>query len=189
MKTSGRSQHDTSPIDESPAERTIRNFLELLQGFRVAVTGVQVFFAFLLTVPFAPGYDRVTALGQWLFYVALISAAVASIFFITPVAQHRILFRRGCKETLVRRSNLYGIVGTLALAVSMTTATMAVVDYLFNGPLALITATGMALLAGWLWFGQPMLTRIRGALSVPRDEARVDGSVVDESVGPDSGQG
>lgn len=84
----------------------------------------------------------------------------------------------------MRRSNLYGIVGTLALAVSMTTATMVVVDYLFNGPLALITATGMTLLAGWLWFGQPLLTRIRGASSVPRDEAPVDGSV-----GPDSGQG
>src|SRR5688500_9945233 len=109
-----KSQHDTSPIDETPAERTIRNFLELLQGLRVAVTGVQVLFAFLLTVPFAPGYERIAAGDRLPFFVALVASAVASVFFIAPVAQHRILFRLGCKESLMRRANLYGIIGTLA---------------------------------------------------------------------------
>jgi hypothetical protein len=157
----------------------MRNFLELLQGLRGALPGVQVFFAFLLTVPFAPGYDRLGATDRRLFYVALVGAAVASVFFIAPVAQHRILFRQGCKEALVRRSNLYGIAGTLALAASMTSATMVVVDFLFTGPLALITAACFAVLAGWLWFGKPMLTRIRGAASVSRNEPWVDGSVAD----------
>ncbi|WP_433473961.1 DUF6328 family protein [Spirillospora sp. CA-142024] len=168
-------RHDGGPIDESPAERTIRNFLELLQGFRVAVTGVQVLFAFLLTVPFAPGYDRLDVAERWLWYVALVAAAVASIFFIAPVAQHRVLFRRGGKEALVRRSNVYGIVGTLALAVTMTASTMVVVGYLFAGPLALITTACLAVLAGWLWFGKPMLTRRQhGPTPGPCCEARGD---------------
>jgi hypothetical protein len=166
----------TSPIDETPPERAIRNFLELLQGFRIAVTGVQVLFAFLLTVPFAPGYDHVAAADRWVFYLALVGSAVASVFFIAPVAQHRILFRHGSKEALVRRSNLYGIIGTLALAVSMTAATMLVVNYLFNNLLAFITTSGLGLLASWLWFGEPMLTRIRDPASARRDEAGADGS-------------
>ena len=92
---------DSGGIDgESPGARTARNFMELLQGLRVAVTGVQVLFAFLLTVPFAPGFARVAEAERWLFYVAIVGAALASMFFIAPVAQHRILFRQGLKETL-----------------------------------------------------------------------------------------
>jgi hypothetical protein len=148
--------------DESPAARSARNFIELLQGFRVAVTGVQVLFAFLLTVPFAQGFSKVAKTDRWLFYVALIGAALASMFFIAPVAQHRILFRQGHKETLVKRSNLYGLFGTVALAVSMTAATLMVVDYLFSSALAVGTAAGAALLASWLWFIEPALDRRSG---------------------------
>ncbi|MGN9842139.1 DUF6328 family protein [Nonomuraea sp. H19] len=147
---------------ESDEERADRNFVELLQGARVAVTGVQVLFAFLLTVPFSPGFTRLGLADRWLFYVALVSAAVASICYIAPTAQHRVLFRQGRKETLVRRSNFYGIVGALALAVSITTATMLVIDYLFGTVLAWVTAGLLAALALWTWFGQAALARSNG---------------------------
>ncbi|MEU5884101.1 DUF6328 family protein [Spirillospora sp. NPDC047279] len=144
---------------ETPAERADRNFVELLQGLRVAVTGVQVLFAFLLTVPFSIGFTKLDSFDKWLYYISLVAAAIATMFFIAPVAQHRVLFRQGLKESLVRRSNAYGMIGTLALAVSMTAATMMVVDFLFNGPLPLITAAGAALLAAWLWFIEPVIRR------------------------------
>jgi hypothetical protein len=146
---------------ESMAERADRNFMELLQGTRVATTGVQVLFAFLLTVPYAQGFSKVSVLDRRLFYVALVSAAVASLFFIAPVAQHRILFRQGRKEPLVRRANRQVLAGTLALAVSMTASTLTVLDYLFNGPIPLITGGCVALLAAWLWFLEPALDRAR----------------------------
>ncbi|MEQ4725261.1 DUF6328 family protein [Nonomuraea sp. B19D2] len=148
--------------NESDQERADRNFVELLQGARVAVTGVQVLFAFLLTVPFSPGFTKLDLTDRWLFYVALVSAAVASICYIAPTAQHRVLFRQGRKETLVRRSNFYGIVGALALAISMTTATMLVIDYLFGPALAWTTAGILAALALWTWFGQAALNRSDG---------------------------
>jgi len=148
---------------ETDKERADRNFVELLQGARVAVTGVQVLFAFLLTVPFSEGFGRLNDFDRWLFYVALVSAAIASICYIAPANQHRVLFRQGQKETLVRRSNGYGIAGALALAVAMTAATMLVVDYLFHSTLAIVTAAVIALLAAWSWFGQPALDRSRGS--------------------------
>lgn len=149
--------------NESDQERADRNFVELLQGARVAVTGVQVLFAFLLTVPFSQGFSRLDLPDRWLFYVALVSAAVASILYIAPTAQHRVLFRQGRKETLVRRSNLYGIAGALALALSMATATMLVIDYLFGPGLGWTTAAILAALALWTWFGQAALNRSDGA--------------------------
>ncbi|NUS09743.1 MAG: hypothetical protein HOV97_45105 [Nonomuraea sp.] len=144
---------------ESHEQRADRNFVELLQGARVAVTGVQVLFAFLLTVPFSPGFTKLDQPDRWLYFAALISAAIASICYIAPTAQHRVLFRQGRKETLVRRSNTYGLLGALALAVSMTTATMLVIDYLFHSTLAWITAGVLAALAAWTWFAQPALDR------------------------------
>ncbi|MFG1946768.1 DUF6328 family protein [Nonomuraea sp. NPDC048826] len=144
---------------ETRQERADRNFVELLQGARVAVTGVQVLFAFLLTVPFSQGFERLSAFDRWLFYVALVSAALASICYIAPANQHRVLFRQGLKEKLVRRSNRYGIAGALALIVSMTSATMLVVDFLFDSTLAWGTAGVVAALAAWAWFGQPALDR------------------------------
>ena len=147
--------------DETPEARADRNFVELLQGLRVAVTGVQVLFAFLLTVPFATGFEKVTDFQRDLYYVTLVSAAVASIFFIAPAAQHRILFRQGMKESLTRRSNRYGLIGTLALAVSITSATMLITDYIFRWELALATAVPVGLLALWVWFIGPMIYRSR----------------------------
>ncbi|WP_052422740.1 DUF6328 family protein [Nonomuraea candida] len=148
--------------EESEQERADRNFVELLQGARVAVTGVQVLFAFLLTVPFSSAFARLDQVDRWLYFAALISAALASICYIAPASQHRVLFRQGRKETLVRRSNFYGILGALALAVSMTTATLFVIDYLFDATLAWITAGLLALLALWTWFLQPGMDRSDG---------------------------
>lgn len=144
---------------ESPAERADRNFVEMLQGFRVAVTGIQVLFAFLLTVPFSPGFARISEGSRWIYFVSLLGAATASMFYIAPAVQHRILFRKGMKEALVKRANVYGVIGTVALAISMTAATLLVVDYLFSGALSVVTAVLIALLATWLWFVSPTLAR------------------------------
>lgn len=40
---------------ESEKQRWQRNFADLLQELRVAQTGVQILFAFLLTLPFSNG--------------------------------------------------------------------------------------------------------------------------------------
>lgn len=162
MATSAREQTPTDPeTDESPKERLDRELMELLQGLRVALPGVQVLFAFLLTVPFASGFDQVTEGQQRLLVSALVAAAIASICLISPAAQHRILFRAGQKEVLVRRSNLYGIVGTVALGLAMVASLLLIVDVLFGLSAAYLVAALLTLFWAWSWFGQPLLTRVR----------------------------
>ncbi|MEU5882755.1 DUF6328 family protein [Spirillospora sp. NPDC047279] len=157
--------------NETEHERLDRQLMELLQGFRVAVTGVQVLFAFLLTVPFAPGFDRVDDTGRDLFYVALYSAAFASICFIAPVIQHRLLFRLNQKPLLIRRANRYGILGAVALALSITSATTLIIKVLGGTGAAIATAAVVAVLCAWVWFAQPLLTR-RTAARSPGDSSR-----------------
>src|SRR5690606_41465570 len=110
------------PRNETEFERLDRQLVELLQGFRVAVTGVQVLFAFLLIVPFSTHFDKVDDAGTPLFYVALFVAAFASICFLAPVFHHRILLRPGHKPLLIRRDIMLGIIGAFQLIATMTAA-------------------------------------------------------------------
>ncbi|XVQ10315.1 DUF6328 family protein [Spirillospora sp. CA-255316] len=148
-----------NPRNETEHERLDRQLMELLQGFRVAVTGVQVLFAFLLTVPFAPGFDDVDDDGRYMFYVALFAAALASICFIAPVTQHRILFRLNQKPLLIRRANRFGILGAIALAVAITAATALIVNTLVSDSAAILVGAVVVVLCAWAWFVQPLLTR------------------------------
>jgi len=163
MSTSNEEQTPNDPeTEESPKERLDRELNELLQGLRVALPGVQVLFAFLLTVPFASGFDQVGDFQRRLLVFALATAAIASVCFITPAAQHRVLFRTGQKETLIRRSNSYGIAGAIALGVAMATSVLLIVDVLFGLVAGYIAAIVLTLLWGWTWFLQPLITRAQG---------------------------
>ncbi|MET8143950.1 DUF6328 family protein [Sphaerisporangium sp. NPDC005288] len=159
--------------DETHKERVDRELGELLQGLRVAATGVQVLFAFLLTLPFSAGFGKVDEAGRWLFYVAMLSAAIASVCFIAPATQHRILFRSTLKEMMLHRANRLGVVGGIALALSMTCSTGLVVEAFLGVLPAALLAGGVAGLSAWLWFVQPLVSLARrreGRASAVRPE-------------------
>jgi hypothetical protein len=136
---------------ETKFERADRNMGELLQELRVALPGVQVLFAFLLTVPFATGFTNLTGEQRDLYFGVLVSTAIATAFLIAPSAHHRLLFRQRDKEHLVLISNRLTIIGLFVLALSITGAVLLIADYLFDGwRVTLFTAfVGGTLLALW----------------------------------------
>jgi hypothetical protein len=150
-------------MEETPKQRLDRELNELMQGLRVAIPGVQFMFAFLLTVPFAQGFARVTEFQKDVFLVALISTMLSSVCFIAPAVQHRLLFRGGAKDVLMHRSNRYGIIGAVALAVAMASAVLLVVDYLFGRTWALGLTVPLGVVTVWLWLLEPLITRKRRA--------------------------
>lgn len=144
--------------DES---RLDRELIELLNELRVALPGVQVLFAFLLTVPFTGGFQRVTELQRDTYFVALLSTALGSAFFIAPSAYHRIRFRDFDKERLIRTSSRLALVGTVFLALAMTSSVFLVTDFIFSVPLATAFAGGLAGVFAWFWYGLPLLRKLR----------------------------
>src|SRR3954468_6047090 len=94
--------HSESQRDETGLERWDRNFIELLQELRVAQTGVQILFAFLLTLPFTNRFGDVSRLDTVVYVITLVSAASATALLIAPVSGHRQVFRLGRKPELVR---------------------------------------------------------------------------------------
>src|ERR671915_2552323 len=101
---------------ESKGERLDRELMELLQGLRVVMPGVQVLLAFLLTAPFQQRFAQLPGSLRNAYFASIACATLATAFLIAPSAQHRLLFRTREKERLLRIGNQLAIVGTLFLA-------------------------------------------------------------------------
>ena len=65
--------------DESEAERLDRNYNELLQELRVAQTGVQVLFAFLLGLAFTQRFADLQQYQRIFYVVTLVAGLVAAL--------------------------------------------------------------------------------------------------------------
>ena len=145
---------------ESHEERVNRELIELLNELRVALPGVQVLFAFLLAVPFANGWQKVTVVQKDTYMVALLAALAGSVFLIAPSAWHRILFRSRDKEQLLFISNWFAIVGALFVAVGMCASLFLVADVIYDDATAAIVAGLVALVFALIWFVWPLLRRV-----------------------------
>src|SRR5215213_1595463 len=124
-----------SERNETELQRADRHLAELMQEVRVAQTGVQVLFGFLLTVPFTAGFDGLSSGERTLYFATLAIAGAAAMLLIAPTSHHRVLFRCGDKPELVRVSNRYAIAGLACVGVAMVGALMFVGEVVFGGVL------------------------------------------------------
>ncbi|HYM64201.1 MAG TPA: DUF6328 family protein [Gaiellaceae bacterium] len=147
--------------EETKKER-IGELIELLNEIRGALPGVQVLFAFLLTVPFSQRFSEITAVQKDVYFATFVSAAIATVFLIAPSTNHRIQFRQDDKETLLLRSNRLAIVGTVFLASAVMGTTFLITDVLFGGVATTITTSILAGLLVWFWYGLPLFRRLTG---------------------------
>jgi hypothetical protein len=143
--------------DEDRRERVSRELIELLNELRVALPGVQVLFAFLLAVPFAQGFTRVTDFQRALFFVVMACTAVSAALLIAPSAWHRLRFRQRDKERILRASNKMSIAGLGFLALAMTGAVMLIADFIYSPTLTIISGVAAALVYGVLWYVLPLI--------------------------------
>ncbi|MBM0206204.1 DUF6328 family protein [Micromonospora sp. NPDC051227] len=132
---------------ETDKQRWQRNFADLLQELRVAQTGVQILFAFLLTLPFSNGFTETTEFQRDVYIVALLAAAAATALIISPVAFHRALFRQGRKPELVRFAHRMATGGLAFMLIAMVSAVLLITDFVLDRPIAFV----LSALAG-IWF-------------------------------------
>jgi cation transport ATPase len=145
--------------DESEWDRLDRNLNELLQELRVALPGVQVLFAFLLTVPFAQGFTALSDFQRNAYFAVLVLTAISTVLLIAPTAYHRILFRAGRKREVVAYANRMVILGLAALALAMVTAVALIAHVVFGEAAAIVTGAVALGLIGALWYAMPFAVR------------------------------
>jgi hypothetical protein len=152
-----RDQTSGPEPEESPKERVDRELIELLNGLRVILPGVQVLLAFLLTVPFSSGFDKANGTERILYFVTVLLTVAATGALTMPAAYHRIRFRQGDKEQMLRISNAFAIVGLALLTFAMASVVFLITDVLYGIVAAVPVALICLAVLGFSWFAVPLV--------------------------------
>jgi hypothetical protein len=144
---------------ETTAQRDDRNLGELVQELRVAGLGVQVLFGFLLSLPFSNRFTKISDEQQDLYLTTVILAAMAIALLVAPVAYHRLVFRRGMKESLVRSANRLAILGLTAVGAAVLSAVLLVTWYVAGAVAGGLITAVIGAMVGGLWFVLPLASR------------------------------
>ena len=154
--------------DRSPEEvKRDRQMAELLQELRIALPGVQILFAFLLTVPFAMGFQKVTPFQRDLYFATLLATTASTACLIAPSATHRLRFHQKERAYIIESSNRLLIAGLAFLAIAIVCAVTLITDYLFGLEDSWFWPAIVAVVVVVLWFVRPLLRRARGVSSGP----------------------
>jgi cobalamin synthase len=144
-----------------------RQMAELLQELRIALPGVQILFAFLLTVPFAQGFQQTTDFQRDLYFATLLATTASTACLIAPSATHRLRFHQKERAYIVESANRLLIAGLVFLAGAIVCAVTLITDYLFGLGDSWYWPAAVALTVLALWFGRPLVRHLQGRSSGP----------------------
>jgi hypothetical protein len=153
--------NDPGQDDETPKERADRELIELLNELRVVLPGVSVLLAFLLAVPFAKGWAKVTPFQRDVFVVAFLAAAVSVVLLTAPSSLHRLRFRQGDKSEIVKVGNGLTIAGIAVFAVALAAVVLLVVDSVLSLPAAIAATVLLCVVLVSLWYALPLAVALR----------------------------
>ncbi|MFF8475509.1 DUF6328 family protein [Streptomyces sp. NPDC015414] len=147
--------------DETEEERADRMWGELIQEVRVAQTGVQILFGFLLTVVFQPKYATLARTDQLIYIVTVVLGACATGALIGPVSLHRLVSGRRVKPQAVRIASRLTFVGLVLLLATMTSSLLLILRVATHDGYVPYLVT--AVVAWYLvcWYGLPLWARRR----------------------------
>ncbi|NJP46000.1 DUF6328 family protein [Actinacidiphila epipremni] len=147
--------------DETPEERADRRWADLLQELRVAQTGVQILFGFLLTVVFQQRFPQLSDTDRHLYAVTVVLGAATTGALVSPAAMHRLLTGRRLKpETVVWASRLT-VLGLFLLLCTMTCALLLVLRLVLPSSTAAWLAVGLVVWFAVCWLAVPLWTARR----------------------------
>jgi Na+/proline symporter len=147
---------EPSPAEEeSTNERLTRNVNELLAELRVAQAGVQILFGFLLAVVFTTTFRDASGFEKSLHLVTVLLSAASTALLTSPAVWHRVLFRAGKREEILRIGNRLVVAGLACLAAAVTLTVALITKVVFGWWAMAAVALVIALLFGTLWFVLP----------------------------------
>lgn len=138
------------------------SYLELLQELRVAITGLQVLLAFLLTLAFSPRFHMLASLERHLYVATIVVGTAAAALLMAPAAAHRTVSGCGHKQQqFMAMASTLALVGLTLMPLAVGGAlTLALCIVIGTNP-ALIAGTGILTWFALFWFVLPAWLRLR----------------------------
>jgi cobalamin synthase len=156
-----RQKLEAQEARESKKDQLEREHGELLEELRSLIPGAEVLFGFLLAIRFTAEFAELTKVQESVYYVTLLATATALVMLLAPAAYHRIRFREGDKEYMMRKGNREAIAGTAALATAFTGVLFVVTDLVFSIPVAIVVALAFFALTAWRWWAVALFRKAR----------------------------
>ena len=153
---------DTRPPEEGEeGSWSDEDLTDLQQELRILLPGVQTLTAFLIILPFSPGFERLDQNERWVYLATFVCSVSSLVLFTAPAAQHRVerpLLNRVRFKDLANRLILIGL---LPLSLAIVLVTELVVSEV-GGTTAGIAAAAIAgFLIGLTWWLIPLSRRGR----------------------------
>lgn len=158
-------------MTEDRREKHRRQLDELLAEIRVVLPGVQVLFAFLLTVPFMSSFHGVTAAQRIVYFVSFLATTAAMALLIVTPAYHRVRFQQRQKANIVSAGSRLALLALALLGVAVVGVVYLVTDVLYRWPVAVVVAAAISIMLAGLWYLFPITREGVEALSGASDES------------------
>jgi len=130
------SEKNVNQLDDVVDREELRNRYDLLlQEVRVALPGVQILLAFLLTVPFQQKFGDLDTWGRRAYGVALTGSMLSVVCLLTPAVLHR-LGQRTARAARLRWSIRLEVLGLAFLGAALIAGLWGVARFVFGTGLA-----------------------------------------------------
>jgi hypothetical protein len=144
---------------ESEAARLDRHWNELLQELRLAQTGTQILFAFLLSIAFTNRFQDAERFTHDVFACTLIASALAVGLLLAPVSFHRILYQQRMRDRMVPIAGRMASGGLGFLVLAISGGVLLALDVVFSRGIAVVVTV---ILLAWFivfWYVVPVVVR------------------------------
>ncbi|MCS0634861.1 DUF6328 family protein [Streptomyces sp. LP05-1] len=146
---------------ETARERVNRRWHEILQETRVAQTGVQILFGFLLSVAFTPLFRDLATFDRVVYVLTVVLGAGATASLIAPVSIHRFLSGQRLKAEVVEAAGRLMMTGMVLLALTIGCTLLLILHVVLPSLLAELIAGGVMLWFALCWYVLPLRLRRR----------------------------
>lgn len=145
--------------DEDEASRYDRHWNELLQELRLAQTGTQILFAFLLAIAFTTPFREDDNFAHTVYAVTLILTAMATGLLIAPVSFHRMVYQRRLRDRMIPLASKMANGGLLLLMLAICGGLLLALDVFISRPAAIVICAIMLLWFAVFWYLIPGVVR------------------------------
>jgi hypothetical protein len=148
-------------LEESPKARLEREHNELLQELRSLIPGAEVLFGFLLAVSFTNQFGELSDTQRYVYFGTLVATGLALVLYLAPASYHRLRFREGDKDYMLRKANREAIAGTVASSLALTGVIYLVTSFVFGNAEAVVAGVVFFAFTAWRWWSHALVRHLR----------------------------
>ena len=145
--------------EEDAGERLDRHWNELLQELRLAQTGTQILFAFLLSIAFQAKFQDADTFTHDVYAGTLVASALAVGLFLAPVSFHRVVYQHKLRDKMLPIAGKMASAGLVFLVVAMAGGVLLALDVVLSRAVAIIVTAIVAVWFTVFWYVIPAWVR------------------------------